>query len=77
MSMVYYWKALKLRLKSKPQQLFTSGSSGAFGISLSQLKDSLSLQLDGYEKLCVLADSRQFQRIQLNTLPGTLKLYKK
>lgn len=69
-------EGVKLRLKSKPQQLFTSGSSGAFGISLSQLKDSLSLQLDGYEKLCVLADSRQFQRIQLNTLPGTLKLYK-
>jgi len=69
-------EGVKLRLKSKPQQLFTSGSSGAFGISLSQLKDSLSLQLDGYEKLCVLADSRQFQRIRLNTLPGTLKLYK-
>jgi len=69
-------EGVKLRLKSKPQQLFTSGSSGAFGISLAQLKDSLSLQLDGYEKLCVLADSRQFQRIQLNTLPGTLKLYK-
>jgi Ca-activated chloride channel family protein len=69
-------EGVKLKLKSKPQQFFTSGSSGAFGISLSQLKDSLSLQLDGYEKLCVLADSRQFQRLQLNTLPGTLKLYK-
>lgn len=69
-------EGVKLRLKSKPLQLFTSGSSGAFGISLAELKDSLSLQLDGYEKLCVLADSRQFQRIQLNTLPGTLKLYK-
>jgi len=69
-------EGVKLRLKSKPQQLFTSGNSGAFGISLAQLKDSLSLQLDGYEKLCILADSRQFQRLQLNTLPGTLKLYK-
>ena len=69
-------EGVKLRLKSKPQQFFTSGSSGAFGISLGQLRDSLYLQLDGYEKLCVLADSRQFQHLQLNTLPGTLKLYK-
>lgn len=69
-------EGVKLKLKSKPRQLFTSGSSGAFGISLAQLKDSLFLQLDGYEKLCVWADSRQFQRIQLKTLPGTLKLYK-
>ncbi len=69
-------EGVKLKLKSKPQQLFTSGSSGAFGISLAQVKDSLCLQLDGYEKLCVLADSRQFQRIELKPLPGTLKLYK-
>jgi len=69
-------EGVKIRLKSKPQQQFTSGSTGAFGISLAQLKDSLYLQLDGYEKLTVLADSRQFQHLQLNTLPGTLKLYK-
>lgn len=69
-------EGIKLRLKSKPQQIFTSGSTGAFGISLAQLKDSLSLELDGYEKRCILADSRLFQRLELKTLPGTLKLYK-
>ena len=69
-------EGVKLRLKSKPQQLFTSGSSGAFGISVARLTDSLLLQLDGYEPLHVLADSRQFLRLQLKTLPGTLKLYK-
>lgn len=69
-------EGVKLRLKSKPQQLFTSGSSGAFGISVTQVTDSLSMELDGYEKRCVLADSRQFLRIELKTLPGTLKLYK-
>ena len=67
---------VKLKLKSKPQQIFTSGSTGAFGISLAHIRDSLSLQLDGYEKICVLADSRQFQKLELKTLPGALKLYK-
>jgi len=69
-------EGVKIKLKSKPRQLFSSGSSGAFGISVTQIKDSLSLHLEGYEKLSVLADSRQFQRLQLKTLPGTLKLYR-
>lgn len=67
---------VKLRLASTPLQLYYSGSSGAFGIPSNKLIDSLILQLDGYENLTILADSRKFQYIQLKTLPGTTKLYK-
>lgn len=69
-------EGVKIRLKSKPQQVFTTGNTGAFGISLTKITDSLSLELDGYEKTCLPADSRQFNRLLLKTLPGTLKLYK-
>lgn len=67
---------VKLRLASTPLQLYYSGSSGAFGIPSNKLVDSLILQLDGYENLTILADTRKFQFLQLKTLPGTIKLYK-
>ena len=69
-------EGVKLKLKTKSQQLFTTGSTGAFGISHNKIADSLLLELEGYERLLLHADSRQFLRIQLKALPGTLKLYK-
>lgn len=67
---------VKLKLSSKPHQIFYSGGTGSFGIPLSKAADSLHLSLDGYESISILADSKQFLSIQLKTFSGTLKLYK-
>jgi len=45
--------------------LFTSGSSGDFGINEKVLYDSLTINLDGYEKTTVKVKTDQWQKIIL------------
>ncbi len=52
---------VKINLSSKGTIPFSSGSSGAFGIALSVITDSITLQAEGYETLKALADTRSFQ----------------
>lgn len=67
---------VKIKLKSKPGQVFTTGHSGAFGISIKQQNDSINLSFEGYETLNLFAGSKSYLHITLKTIPGTLKLYK-
>lgn len=67
---------VKLRLNSKPGQIFYSGATGSFGIPLTKLADSLHLSLDGYEPISMLVNSKQLLQIQLKPIFGTQKLYK-
>lgn len=55
----------KIKLKSKGTALFTSGSSGGFGIPLSQKEDSITVMLDGYATLTQAVSVASFQSLVL------------
>jgi Ca-activated chloride channel homolog len=52
---------VKILLFSKGTMPFYTGSSGAFGIPLPVVKDTIILQADGYETTKDIADTRKFQ----------------
>lgn len=45
--------------------LYHSGSSGAFGIPIPQISDTLTLSADGYQTLTIRVDASQYQNILL------------
>ena len=47
--------------------LYHSGSSGAFGIPIPQISDTLTLSADGYQTLTLRVDASQYQNILLRT----------
>ncbi len=55
----------KIKLVSKGASLFTSGSSGGFGIPLSQKEDTIIVMLDGYKTLKQVVAATSFQRLIL------------
>mgnify|MGYP001627402299 CR=1 FL=1 len=67
---------VKIKISAKPSLIFYSGTSGAFGIPVPTVKDSIHLSFEGYESLSLSVDSRQFQLIQMRSHSGTSKLYK-
>ena len=58
---------VKIRLHSSGY-LYYSGSTGAFGIPISQLNDSLTLVADGYEDRTMRVDANEFQTIRLRPI---------
>ncbi len=58
----------KIRLNSKGAALFSSGSTGGFGIPLSQKTDSMTVMLDGYETLTTQVSAIAFENIVLKPL---------
>lgn len=61
---------VKIYLSSKGTIPFSSGSSGAFGIPLSVVTDSITLLAEGYETLKTIADTRLFQVFTLKPAAG-------
>ncbi len=55
----------KIKLKSKGTSLFTSGSSGGFGIPLSQKQDTITVMFDGYTTLTQMVTVASFQSLIL------------
>jgi len=58
---------VKIRLHSSGY-LYYSGNTGAFGIPIAQLIDSLTLAADGYEDRTMRVDADQFQTIRLKPI---------
>lgn len=56
---------VKITLASKGSMPFYSGTSGAFGIPVSVVTDSITITADGYESLHAFADTRKFQVLVL------------
>lgn len=48
--------------------LYSSGSSGAFGIMINKPTDSLTISLDGYQSLSVRVDAARYQQLVLRML---------
>lgn len=53
-----------------------SGMGGAFGITTSNLTDSLDLSLDGYEPLSIVVNTTKYQKIVMKMLPFTASIQK-
>ncbi len=71
-------EGVKILLASHGTIPYFSGSSGNFGISLTQASDSITLSMDGYEILTKKPiDARQYQSFVLKMLPSTAQLYKR
>ena len=64
---------VKITLASKGSMPFYSGTSGAFGIPVSVVTDSITITADGYESLHAFADTRKFQVLVLKNLPLSLQ----
>ena len=58
----------KITLSSKGTSMFSSGSTGGFGIPLSQKSDTITVSLDGYETLSALVMVNTFQSLVLTPL---------
>jgi Ca-activated chloride channel homolog len=48
--------------------LYSSGSSGAFGIMVTKPSDSITISLDGYQTVSLKVEASQYQQIVLRTL---------
>ena len=57
--------------------VYYSGNSGGFGIMLSNLKDSITFTLEGYQSQSSKLDARQYQNIILKPLHATANVQKK
>lgn len=68
-------EGVKINLSSHGAFPFYSGNGGTFGISLIVRTDTVTLVLDGYEKLKVIADTRKFQSFLMKMLPSTAHQY--
>jgi Ca-activated chloride channel family protein len=62
---------VKILLFSKGTVPFYTGSSGAFGIPLRVVRDTIVLQADGYETLKDVADTRKFQVFTMKPVSGS------
>jgi Ca-activated chloride channel family protein len=70
-------EGVKINLASKGSFPYYSGNSGTFGISTSLASDTITLNLDGYETLRTVIDTRRFQNLVMKMLPTTAHLYNK
>ncbi|MEO7530984.1 MAG: von Willebrand factor type A domain-containing protein, partial [Sediminibacterium sp.] len=70
-------EGVKINLVSRGAIPYFSGSGGTFGISTSIITDTIILNLDGYEAMRSVVDTRKFQNFQLKMLPTTAHLYNK
>ncbi len=68
-------EGVKIYLGNKTGAPYYSGNTGAFGIPSQKLIDTLFLQMDGYEPLQQLVDTRSTQTLTLKMLPATANLY--
>lgn len=68
-------QGVRITLAAKPKQVYYSGANGAFGIPATLSTDTIYLELEGYEKMQLLVNTKQFQRIVLPMLPATARLY--
>lgn len=57
-----------IRLASKGSALYSSGTSGTFGIPLSKKQDTITISLDGYETLTKLVLVSAFQSLQMKEI---------
>jgi Ca-activated chloride channel family protein len=62
-----YLQNVKITLRSD-KLLYHSGTSGGFGISSSQRKDSITLNLDGYEPMTVGISADQYLEVSMKPL---------
>ncbi len=60
---------------SRPKQVYYSGATGSFGIPSAVPIDTLVLEFNGFESMKIVADLRNFQRIVMQMLPATARLY--
>ena len=58
---------VKIRLHSSGY-LYYSGNTGAFGIPIAQVSDSLTLVADGYEDMTTRVDASEYQTIRLKPI---------
>jgi Ca-activated chloride channel family protein len=68
-------EGVKINLTSKGTFPYYSGSGGTFGISTSLTVDTITLNLDGYETIRTVIDTKKFQSFLLKMLPTTAHLY--
>jgi len=66
-----------IQLSSRGFNPFYSGNGGAFGIPSNQIYDTITLQLNGYEVLKTIIDTRKMQYFVLQMLPSTANQFKK
>lgn len=62
----------RILLASKGSMPYYTGTAGAFGISLSLLRDSITISADGYETLRTMAEARTFQVFTLKKSAGAI-----
>ena len=62
---------VKIILNSRAPILFYTGASGAFGIPVSVITDSITLQADGYETLKTIASTASYQSFVLKLSSGS------
>ncbi len=67
---------VKIFLSSKGTILFYTGSSGAFGIPLSVVKDTIILQAEGYETIKDIADTRKYQTFTMKLVSASSRVTK-
>jgi Ca-activated chloride channel family protein len=70
-------EGVKINIASKGSFPYYSGNSGTFGISTTVTSDTITLNLDGYETLRTVIDTRRFQDLVMKMLPTTAHLYNK
>ncbi len=68
-------EGVKIKIKSKATLAYTSGNDGSFGIPVSNITDSITLTLYGYETQATLVDARSYQLLRLKMLPFTAQQY--
>src|SRR6478672_7763555 len=61
----------KIFLSSKGTAPFYTGSTGAFGIPISVVIDTIILKADGYETIKDVADARKFQTFTMKFVSGS------
>ena len=66
---------VRINLTSRGAFPYYTGNSGTFGIPVTQITDTITLQLDGFETLKQWVDTRKFQSFTMKMLPSTAQLY--
>jgi len=68
-------EGVKITLSSRGNYVYYSGNSGTFGIPLAVTTDTITLNIDGYETLRSVVDTRKFQSLVLKMLPSLAHQY--
>ena len=67
---------VKIQLYSKGTMPYYSGNSGAFGIPISLMVDTITLQYEGYESVKCAVEAGKFLSLTLKMLPAMASLYR-